>query len=226
VIATGGNVSELEEMKEIGADLVIPFAMDAQHSSGSQESEEALKRTFSDGIDIVVDYLWGKTAETMLSALVKTIEDHPVRFVHVGAASGETNIALPGGVLRSAAITLLGSGIGSISRKGLVQSIANIFDAIGPAELKNRHQGRASYQYRKRLRKSQRQTAHRLTAFGPSGTHGNALRVSLKPGVSDLTDVSIAGSLPVEVAWIISVSGVIKYPPLLSPTTTPISLGI
>jgi hypothetical protein len=59
-----------------------------------------------------------------------------VRFVHVGAASGEPNIELPGAWLRSAAITLLGSGIGSVSRQGLTGSIANIFAAVAPAGLR------------------------------------------------------------------------------------------
>ena len=135
VIATGRNVKELEELKQIGADQVIPFAIDAEHPSGAAEYQGTLEQTFSDGIDVVVDYLWGKTAETALVALAKTVEDHPVRFVHVGAAGGERNIALPGELLRSAAITLMGSGIGSISRGGLAQSIDNIFKAIEPAKL-------------------------------------------------------------------------------------------
>jgi NADPH:quinone reductase-like Zn-dependent oxidoreductase len=136
VIATGRNVKQLEELREIGADIVIPFTIDAHRSSGAGEYEEALKQAFSEGIHVVVDYLWGKTADAVLVALAKTVEDQPVRFVHVGGASGEMNVALPGTVLRSAAITLMGSGIGSVSRKGLVQSIVHVFEAIGPANLK------------------------------------------------------------------------------------------
>jgi NADPH:quinone reductase-like Zn-dependent oxidoreductase len=136
VIATGRNLQELDELKTIGADVTIPFLIDAEHPEGGSEYEEALKQTFSQGIDIVVDYLWGKPAETALTALAKTIEDHPVRFVHVGSSTGEMNIQLPGAVLRSSAITLMGSGVGSVSRKGLVQSIAHVFDAVVPANLK------------------------------------------------------------------------------------------
>lgn len=102
VIATGRNLKELEEMKALGADSTIPFASDKNHPLGAKDYEEALKQTFAEGIDIVVDYLWGKTAETALVALAKTVEDNPVRFVHVGGASGEMNIELPGAVLRSA----------------------------------------------------------------------------------------------------------------------------
>jgi NADPH:quinone reductase-like Zn-dependent oxidoreductase len=135
VIATGRNQKELEELKAIGADETIPFVIDADHPRGSVEYEEALQQAFLQGIDVVIDYLWGKTAEIALTALAKTIEDHPVRFVHVGGSSGEMNIQLPGAVLRSSAITLMGSGVGSVSRKDLVQSIAHVFDAVVTANL-------------------------------------------------------------------------------------------
>jgi NADPH:quinone reductase-like Zn-dependent oxidoreductase len=136
VIATGRNVKELEEIKHLGADVVIPFALDAEHPSGAGDYEEALKSIFTDGIDVVIDYLWGESAKTTIIALAKTVEEKPVRFVHVGGASGEANIELPGAALRSAAITLLGSGVGSVSRKGLVQSIRSVFEAVEPAGLK------------------------------------------------------------------------------------------
>lgn len=136
IIATGRNATELEELKQLGADTVISFSLDANHPSGVREYEEALKETFSAGINVVIDYLWGQSAQTAIVALAKTIEDKPVRFVHVGSASGEASIELPGSALRSAAITLIGSGIGSVSRSGLVQSIRSIFEAVEPAGLK------------------------------------------------------------------------------------------
>ncbi len=123
-------------MKQLGADAVIPFALGAEHPSGAGEYEEALRQTFSAGIDVVVDYLWGESAKTVIAALAKTIEDRPVRFVHVGSASGEANIELSGAALRSSAILLMGSGIGSVSRLALVQSIESIFKAVQPAGLK------------------------------------------------------------------------------------------
>lgn len=136
VIATGRNVTELDELKGLGADVVIPFALDAEHLSGASDYEEALKATFANGIDVVIDYLWGESAKTTIVALAKTVEEKPVRFVHVGGASGEATIEFPGAALRSAAITLMGSGIGSVSRKTIVQSIRSVFDAVEPAGLK------------------------------------------------------------------------------------------
>jgi NADPH:quinone reductase-like Zn-dependent oxidoreductase len=136
VIATGRNVEELEEVKQLGADVVIPFSLDPQHLSGAMDYEEALKQAFSNGIDIVVDYLWGESAKTVIVAMAKTIEDNPARFVHVGGASGEASIELPGTTLRSSAITLMGSGVGSVSRSSLVKSIRSVFEAVEPASLK------------------------------------------------------------------------------------------
>ena len=59
-----------------------------------------------------------------------------MRFVHVGNASGEPNITLPGAALRSSALVLMGSGIGSVSRQALLQSIQSVFEAVQPANLK------------------------------------------------------------------------------------------
>ena len=60
----------------------------------------------------------------------------PVRFVHVGGASGEQNIELPGAALRSSAITLMGSGLKSVRLPVLLQSIRSVFEAVQPAGLK------------------------------------------------------------------------------------------
>lgn len=60
---------------------------------------------------------------------------HPVRFVHVGRASREESIELPGGALRSSAIQLMGSGIKSIPFPKLLDAVKKVFDAALPAKL-------------------------------------------------------------------------------------------
>jgi NADPH:quinone reductase-like Zn-dependent oxidoreductase len=135
VIATGRNVKELEEVKQLGADIVIAFALDTSHPSGAKDYEDALKQIFASGINVVVDYLWGESAKTAITAIAKTVDDAPVRFVHVGGASGEESIELPGAALRSSAITLMGSGVGSLSRPSLLKSILSVFEAVKPAGL-------------------------------------------------------------------------------------------
>jgi NADPH:quinone reductase-like Zn-dependent oxidoreductase len=135
VIVTGRNPSELETLKQLGADQTIAFNLNPDHPNGAADFEQALHQTFAAGIDIVIDYLWGQTALTLLTALAKTIDDHPVRFVQVGSAAGDLSINLPAALLRSSAITLIGSGIGSVSREALAQSIRSTFEACAPAHL-------------------------------------------------------------------------------------------
>ena len=92
---------------------------------------------FASGIDVVIDYLWGESAKTVIVAIAKAVEDaNPVRFVHVGGASREENIDLPGAALRSSAIMLMGSGVKSVRMSVLLESISSVFEAVQPAGLK------------------------------------------------------------------------------------------
>jgi hypothetical protein len=67
---------------------------------------------------------------------VKTIEDAtPVRFVHIGGASGEDSIDLPGAALRSSSIQLMGSGLKSVPMEKLLGAVANVFAITKAANL-------------------------------------------------------------------------------------------
>lgn len=107
-----------------------------KNTLGAKQYEQELQRAFSAGIHVVVDYLWGESAKAIIVAIAKTVEDAtPVRFVHVGGASGEEEIALPGASLRSSAIQLMGSGVKSVPFPKLLGSIKSVFEAVGPARL-------------------------------------------------------------------------------------------
>jgi NADPH:quinone reductase-like Zn-dependent oxidoreductase len=136
VIGTGRNETELKELASLGADIVIPFTLDTSHPAGRKQYEQSLIPEFAHGIDVVIDYLWGESAKTVIVAVAKAVEDaRPVRFVHVGGASREENIELPGAALRSSAIQLMGSGVKSVPFPKLLDSIRNVFDAVIPAKL-------------------------------------------------------------------------------------------
>ncbi len=136
VIATGRSEGELKELLSLGADIVIPFTLGTLFPLGVQRYEQALQEAFSGGINVIVDYLWGESAKTIIIAIAKSVEDAtPVRFVHVGGASHEEEIALPGAALRSSAIQLMGSGVKSVSFAKLLESIKSVFEAVGPARL-------------------------------------------------------------------------------------------
>lgn len=135
VIATGRDRAALAQVKALGADVVIPFDLPQANPEDAEDFKAALADQLGQGIDIVVDYLWGRSAEIILASIARTLEDTtPVRFVHVGASSG-SDIVLPGAVLRSSAVQLMGSGIKSVALADLLAAVGYVFAAVAPAKL-------------------------------------------------------------------------------------------
>jgi NADPH:quinone reductase-like Zn-dependent oxidoreductase len=125
VIATGRDVDALRSIAVLGADVTIPL--------GGDDLEDGLKARFAEGVDIVLDYLWGASAERVLIAGAKAgAEARPIRFVQIGAIGGP-DITLPAAVLRSSAIELMGSGLGSIPLDRLVAAIGELLQAVVPS---------------------------------------------------------------------------------------------
>ncbi|MFZ0969789.1 MAG: zinc-binding alcohol dehydrogenase family protein, partial [Candidatus Acidiferrales bacterium] len=131
VVATGRNADALKALSALGADVTIPLG------DSGDAFEDALQEQFGgDGIDVVLDYLWGQSAERIIIAGAKAGKDAvPIRFVHIGAVSAP-NITLPSAALRSSAITLMGSGIGSIPVDSMVKSIGELMQATVPGGFK------------------------------------------------------------------------------------------
>jgi len=126
VIATGRNAASLESLKAIGADVTISLAQE------KAALDSALQAQFKDGVDIVLDYLWGPSAEALLVAgTVAAPEAVPIRFVHIGSVSAPT-ITLPSAALRSSPIELMGSGMGSIPLPRMLAALQQLFDAAVP----------------------------------------------------------------------------------------------
>jgi NADPH:quinone reductase-like Zn-dependent oxidoreductase len=137
VIATGRNEESMKALLTLGADEVISL----------KETDEAfirsVKKIHEDvGVDIVIDYLWGKPAELILHALKGTglhTAYQSVRFVTVGSMAGE-NITVASGSLRSSAIEILGSGFGSIPPEDMsglaTKIIPEAFDLAAAGKLK------------------------------------------------------------------------------------------
>jgi NADPH:quinone reductase-like Zn-dependent oxidoreductase len=126
VIATARNADALASVAALGADVTIPLI------ENEAALEGRLKEQFAEGVDVVIDYLWGKSAERLLIAGAKAGADAvPIRFVQIGSASGR-DITLPSAALRSSAIELMGSGIGSIPLDRLVRCIGGLLQATVP----------------------------------------------------------------------------------------------
>ncbi len=133
VLATGRNPQVLAELPSLGADAVISL----------EQPAEALAETLGEqlangGVDVVLDYLWGSSAEQLIAALSNQrsrSRGQRVRFVQIGSSSG-ANLTLPAAALRSHALELLGSGLGSVSTERLLASVKGLLHAVGPAKLR------------------------------------------------------------------------------------------
>ena len=117
IIVTGRNSESLEKLKSLGADLIVSLMQDDE--SIINQLKEIQSNT---PVNIVIDYLWGHPVELIINSLkgggLNNITSK-IRIVTVGSMAGE-NINLTSGTLRSTAIEILGSGIGSISKEEMV----------------------------------------------------------------------------------------------------------
>ncbi len=106
VVATGRNEKRLRSLLELGADATIRL------DSPDQDLREAFVREAGEaGFHVIVDYLWGRPTETLLSAITRkefAAVESETRLVQVGESAGPT-IALPAAVLRSTPLRILGT---------------------------------------------------------------------------------------------------------------------
>ena len=129
VIATGRNPETLASLIALGADATIALSAD------DAALEESFRGAFAEKVDVVVDYLWGRSAELLLSAAAKAAPKlAQIRFVQIGAVTGG-QISLRSEALRSTPIEIMGSGLGSVPGPRFVAAIGAVFAAAKPASL-------------------------------------------------------------------------------------------
>lgn len=130
IVATGRNRCALEEVQSLGADMVI------QLGDHMDELQHHVADEFSNGVDVVLDYLWGPSAENLLIAAARAGRDAiAMRFVQIGSMSA-ADITLAASVLRASAIELMGSGGGSIALPRLIKVIGEVLEAAASDELR------------------------------------------------------------------------------------------
>ncbi|MET0944896.1 MAG: zinc-binding alcohol dehydrogenase family protein [Flavobacterium sp.] len=112
IIVTARNEKTFQKLLELGADEIISLKQDEETIINQLKEIHQNKP-----IDIVLDYLWGNTAELILSALKGNGSfTHKTRYVNVGSIAGDS-IQLSAGILRSVDLQLSGSGLGSWSKE-------------------------------------------------------------------------------------------------------------
>jgi NADPH:quinone reductase-like Zn-dependent oxidoreductase len=123
VIATGRNPQSLQELRDLGADEIISVRQtDQQFTSRLRQLHQ------NTPINVIIDYLWGHTAEMILASLKGTGSFTPrTRFVSVGSITGDL-IQLSAANLRSVDLQLSGSGLGSWTKS----QVGALFTGILP----------------------------------------------------------------------------------------------
>ena len=124
VVAAGRNQQALDELHNVGADATISLFLPE-----TELREAFLREAGQSGFQVVIDYVWGRPAEAFLAAMTRkefAVVTSEIRFVQVGESAAPT-ISLPASVLRSTALTILGTaGIPprDVLREALLQVMA------------------------------------------------------------------------------------------------------
>lgn len=140
----------IQVARHLGASRIIAAGRNLEALSGATpdavvsltQSEDAIREAFTaearQGIDVIIDYLWGRPTELLLEALARCFDPNAARstrLVEVGESAGKT-IALPGATLRSIDLKLMGSGFGSFPLQRVLDAIPTLFTLAASGTLK------------------------------------------------------------------------------------------
>jgi len=131
VVAAGRNREALNTLHGIGADATISLAL-----PDPELGEAFLREAGQSGFQVVIDYVWGRPVEAFLGAITRrefAAIHSETRFVQVGESAAPT-ISLPAAVLRSTALTILGTA-GIPPREVLLKAFQQVLTYAANGEL-------------------------------------------------------------------------------------------
>ena len=131
VVAAGRNQEALNALQRLGADATISLAL-----SGAELSEAFVREAGQSGFQVVIDYVWGQPAQAFIAAITRkefASFQSETRFVQVGESAAPT-ITLPAAVLRSTALTMMGTA-GIPAREVLVDAFERVMGYAANGEL-------------------------------------------------------------------------------------------
>lgn len=121
VVAVGREGAALRRTLERGADEVVPIG---------DGLDGAIRDIGADGVDVVLDFLWGEPAATVQAALARSAPhpQHRIDWVNLGALGGAA-LPLDATLLRMSDLHVWGSGLGAYSaerRRDLVDAALDL----------------------------------------------------------------------------------------------------
>jgi NADPH:quinone reductase-like Zn-dependent oxidoreductase len=123
IVAVGRDRQKLDRL-----DADVKIALD-------DDADRLLRAEFDQGIDVVLDFVWGEPASRVLRAATadrgsRTGEPR-LRYVQLGTMAG-AEISIRGDMLRSSGLELMGSGVGSVAVADLIAGAGELL-AAAPA---------------------------------------------------------------------------------------------
>ena len=131
VVAAGRSQEALRSVHKLGADATIHL-----DATFKDLSDEFARAAGDSGFQVVLDYVWGHPAEAFLNAIMRkefAKTKSETRFVQVGESAGPT-ISLPAAVLRSTAVTIMGTA-GIPPRDVLVDALGQVLEHAANGDL-------------------------------------------------------------------------------------------
>ncbi|AGS26599.1 Zn-dependent alcohol dehydrogenase GroES-like protein (plasmid) [Rhizobium etli] len=120
IVAVGRNEQKLDRL-----DADVKIALD-------DDADRKLREQFDQGIDVVLDFVWGEPAVRVLRAATKDrgsrMGEPRLRYVQLGTMAG-AEISIRGDMLRSTGLELIGSGVGSVAVADLLAGAGELLDA-------------------------------------------------------------------------------------------------
>lgn len=132
VVAAGRNERVLSTLHELGADAIIQIdkpGQDLRESFGDHAGDR--------GYGVIVDYIWGRPTEALLDSMTRkefANVKSEARLIQAGESAGQT-ISLPAAVLRSSALTILGTA-GIPPRDTLIDAFQQVMTRAARGELR------------------------------------------------------------------------------------------
>src|SRR5215813_7737166 len=131
VVAAGRSQQALSTLHDLGADATISLTLPE-----TELSEAFQQQACKSGFQVVIDYVWGHPAETFMAAITSrefAVIKSETRFVQVGESAAPI-ITLPAAVLRSTALTILGTA-GIPPRNVLLEAFQQVMAHAAKGEL-------------------------------------------------------------------------------------------
>jgi NADPH:quinone reductase-like Zn-dependent oxidoreductase len=121
VVGAGRDAERLALLLGLGADAAVELGAVGDHAAD---------------VDVVLDYLWGPPTEQAMSAILRARTDRarPLTWIQIGSMAAR-ELTLPSYLLRAAALTIIGSGQGSVPPRDILAELPQLATLITTAAL-------------------------------------------------------------------------------------------